>query len=243
MTGLCFANVEKPMRRTSRRHYVAILAVALAIVILLAILRFAEGGTTIRNVEVDRSRAEVRFAAIVEPGAMARPFGVQGHHAIVWHEGGSSRMALFRAKASDLEVRAALQSLGAAAGENLTKETWTERENTKSPEPDKHVDGTPIEVFVSWKGRGPVPLGELILLHESRAPRGHFDFRYGGHEKFREDFKSGCIVCLYSCPGGAIGNRTSTIRDSVREGVVYTANESRLPKAGTPVTITLRVLR
>ncbi|HEY5610054.1 MAG TPA: YdjY domain-containing protein [Thermoanaerobaculia bacterium] len=228
------------MRRTSRRHYVAILAVALAIVILLAILRFAEGGS-LRNVEIDRDRGEVRFSAVVEPGAMARPFGVQGHHAIVWENGGSSRMALFRAKATDLEVRAALESLGARAGENLTEQTWTERENTTNPAADERVEGAPIEVFVSWKGKDRVPLGALLLLHKSRPPRDHFDFRYGGNERFRDAFKSGCIVCLYSCPGGSIGNRTSTIRDFVRDGVVYTANEDELPKAGTPVIITLRM--
>lgn len=230
------------MRRRSRRHYVAILVVALTIILILAVLRFAEGGT-VSNVEVDAARGEVRFTAVVEPGAMARAFGVQGHHAIVWEEGGSARMALFRAKASDQDVRKALNALGARAGENLTAEAWTQRKDEKSAAPDARVSGTPVDVFVSWKGREAVPLGSLIRLREKAAPHDHFDFRYGGNERFRDEFKSGCIVCLYSCPGGAIGNRAMTIRDYVREGVVYEANESALPGAGTPVTITLRIRR
>ena len=66
------------------------------------------------------------------------------------------------------------------------------------------------------------------------------DFRYGGNERFQKDFHSGCIVCLYSCPGGAIGNHAHPIRDYVRDGVVYTSLPQRLPPSGTKVTIILK---
>lgn len=188
---------------------------------------------------VDRARNEVRITARVQPGAMSRPFGVQGHHAIVWKEGRARTWALFVADASDREVRRALESLGAKAGENLTPASWNERENPNSREPDKRVTGTPVDVLVEWRGSGgPVPLAQLIGEKGHAHPR--MDFRYGGNEEWQKEFRSGCIVCLYSCPGGAIGNHAHPIRDYVRDGVVYSANKKALPRAGTRVTIILK---
>jgi hypothetical protein len=170
-----------------------------------------------QSIAIDRAHREVRFEATVQPTAMARPFGVQGHHAIVWKDGGAKRWALFVSETSDHDVRVALDTLGAHA-----------------------VEGTPISVFVEWRGSGGrVPLARLISEENRGAPL--LDFRYGGNEKYQKEFHSGCIVCLYSCPGGAIGNHAHPIRDSVRDGVVYASVPSRLPPAGTRVTIILKV--
>lgn len=188
---------------------------------------------------VDRTRNEVRITARVQPGAMERPLGVKGHHAIVWKGGRAKTWALFVADASDRDVRRALESLGAKAGENLTPASWNEREDPKNPEPDKRVAGTPVEVFVEWNGSGGrVALAQLIDEKGHGRPR--MDFRYGGNERWQKDFRSGCIVCLYSCPGGAIGNHAHPIRDYVRDGVVYRAKRTALPRAGTRVTIILK---
>ena len=179
---------------------------------------------------------EVRFTATVQPTAMSRPFGVQGHHAIVWSGGNAKRMALFVADASDHDVRIALDSLGAHRGENLTEDAWNARKDAANHEPDKRVDGTPIDVFVEW-GHTRLPLSQLI---EENRKMPLMDFRYGGHERYQKDFKSGCIVCLYSCPGGAVGNHAHPIRDYVRDGVVYSSIISKLPPDGTKVTIILK---
>ena len=168
---------------------------------------------------------------------MHRPFGVQGHHAVVWRGGRARPWALFASDVRDRDVRAALNQLGAQPGENLTIESWTERENPRNPEPDKRVAGTPVDVFVEWNGKR-IPLSEVIV--EKNRPAPLLDFRYGGNERFQAEFKSGCIVCLYSCPGGAIGNHSHPIRDYVRDGIVYEAREDKLPRSGTKVTIILK---
>ena len=189
---------------------------------------------------IDHARHEVRITAKVQPRAMERPFGVRGHHAVVWKGGKSKHWALFVSDTSDHDVRVALDALGAHRGENLTPDTWNERENPLNREPDKRVEGSPIEVFVEWKGsKGRVPLASLLTEKDRGAPL--LDFRYGGNERWQKDFKSGCIVCLYSCPGGAIGNHAHPIRDSVRDGVVYASAADRLPPSGTRVTIILKV--
>ena len=209
-----------------------LLTAALATVITVAL--HAAGAVT-----VDRARREIRFTATVQPNAMARPFGVEGHHAIVWKGGRSSFWALFAADASDRDVRRALDSLGARAGENLTPDTWNRRDDPVSAAPDRRVEGTPIDVFVEWPGsKRRIPLAELIAEKGQRAPL--LDFRYGGNERYQDEFKSGCIVCLYSCPGGAVGNHAHTIRDYEKDGPVYSSRSERLPRGGTRVTIILK---
>ena len=190
---------------------------------------------------VDRKAREVRISAVVQPHAMERPFGVKGHHAIVWNGGKSKRWALFVSDVSDRDVRAALDSLGARRGENLSPDSWNAREDETNREPDKRVDGSRVAVFVEWRGSGGrIPLARLISEKHHATPA--FDFRYGGNQEWQTEFKSGCIVCLYSCPGGAIGNHAHPIRDYVRDGVIYASIPERLPPAGTKVTIILEVL-
>ena len=155
---------------------------------------------------IDRAHHEVRIPATVQPNAMSRPFGVQGHHAIVWRGGRARTWALFVSDVSDHDVRQALNALGAKPGENLTEDCWNARNDPNNPEPDKRVGGTPIDVFVEWNG---TRANLADLLTEKGQPRPALEFRYGGNERYQKDFKSGCIVCLYSCPGGAIGNHAS----------------------------------
>ena len=188
---------------------------------------------------VDRSHGEVRFTATVQPDAMAKWIGggVRGHHAITWRGGNAHDRALFVADASDHDVRAALDALGATRGENLTEQSWTARDDAKNPDPDRRVEGTPIDVFLEWNGHR-VALADVIREKGRAAPQ--LDLRYGGNERFQKDFHSGCIVCLYSCPGGAIGNHAHTIRDYARDGVVYEAIPDRLPPEGTRLMVILR---
>jgi hypothetical protein len=189
-------------------------------------------------VTIDRAHREIRFTATVQPDAMDRWFGVKGHHAIVWKGGKSQRMALFVSDASDHEVRAALDALGAKRGENLKPDAWNAREEAANPEPDKRVEGSRIGVYFEWKSRR-MPLGRVIQEKTRVEPQ--LDFRYGGNERYQPEFQSGCIVCLYSCPGGAIGNHAHPLRDYVRDGVVYASIPERLPPAGSRVTIVLKV--
>ena len=172
---------------------------------------------------------------------MSRPFGGEGHHAIVWEGGRAKRWALFVSKVSDHDVRAALDAVGAKAGENLTEDSWNARSDPHSVEPDKRVEGTSVAVFVEWNGSGRVPLAQLIA--EKGRPMPLLDFRYGGNERFQKDFHSGCIVCLYSCPGGAIGNHAHPIRDYVHQGVIYSSIVQKLPPAGTKVILILKLMK
>ena len=204
--------------------------------LLLPLILLAIGASSPASL-IDRVHREVRIPATVQPGAMSRPFGVQGHHAVVWSGGKAKYWALFVSEASYHDVRLALDALGARRGENLTEDCWNAREDPANHEPDKRVEGTPIDVFIEWGGRR-VALADVLA--EQGKPRPALDFRYGGNERWQKDFHSGCIVCLYSCPGGAVGNHEHPIRDYVRDGVVYSSVTEKLPPAGTKVTIILK---
>ena len=221
----------------ARRALIAVAALPI-FVVSVAIARFgtAEGSASASASTVDRARSEVRFQATVHPDAMYRPFGVHGHHAVVARGGRAARWALFRADADDLEVRKALEKIGARPGENLPATTWSDRGKKEADAPALRVEGDVVEILVSWRGSAPRPLSTFLQPENAR----NFDFRFGGNERHRAEFRSGCIVCLYSCPGGAIGNRNRTIRDWMQEGPIYRAKNSLLPKSGSVVTIHIR---
>jgi len=189
----------------------------------------------------------VEFPAIVTRRAFERDllgFGMPGYHLIVWEEGKAAGSALFRTGVSDREVLDALESLGAVPGNALGMDSWEERKNPASPAPDRVIAGAPVEVLVKVPGRAaPLTLGEIL---EDPGGRG-FAMRFGGHRANIPAWHSGCVVCLYSCPGSKVGNARYTVRDYVLhdeagEAARFRVREGALPPDGTEVTILFRLL-
>lgn len=193
------------------------------------------------DIVIDRVRKEIRFAARTDHAAFSRARFQPGHHLVVSTSGISRFGALFRTTVSDLDVRRALESLGAEQGGNLLVETWTQREDELSEASDLKVEGTPISVSIEYGDRR-WSFSDLVRTttaegHAHEAPR----FRYGGNEEFRSIFRSGCIVCNYSCPGGAIGNQNATIRDELEESIVFSIRDDSPIPDGATVTVILRI--
>lgn len=65
--------------------------------------------------------------------------------------------------------------------------------------------------------------------------------KFGGHQANIPEWKSGCVVCLYSCPGSKVGNARYTVRDFVDEATRFTVLPGALPEDGTEVTIIFRL--
>ena len=222
-------------QKVTHKRITAILAIlAGAIVAAFWISCRSARNTTIT---IDRERREIRFPATVHVDAFDRSLFQPGHHSVVSRYGISRFGALFLADPSDLDVRHALEEIGAVPGENLTPESWTEREDPSSAAPDLHVEGTRIEVFVESKGARHA-LADLI----DPSTDSILDFRYGGNEEYRSRFHSGCIVCNYSCPGGAVGNHTLTIRDEVKGRVTFKVAKTFPFSDGERVVLILRVV-
>ncbi len=53
-------------------------------------------------------------------------------------------------------------------------------------------------------------LPEQVLTDISKK---QYDFHFAGNLALIHHWRSGCVVCLQSCPGGKIGNSTYTMRD------------------------------
>ena len=109
-----------------------------------------------------------------------------GHHFITWERGKAADMALIQAKISDTKVMDWLLEAGAKPGNNLTEETWTERNDPASAEPDKKVDGfrIRIEIWIDGEKR------DAFQLFKDARP-GDFEFRFGGHADLIPKWKSG----------------------------------------------------
>lgn len=182
----------------------------------------------------------VEVAAEVTAGAFERKvlgFGMPGYHLVVWDEGKAAPAALFRAKASDREVLEALEGLGLEPGNGLGMDTWEERDDRDSPAPERVIAGPPVEVLVRLReGEAPLRLEDIL---DDPGGRG-FDMRFGGHEANIPKWHSGCVVCLYSCPGSKIGNARYTVRDYVDDATRFRVKPGVLPADGSEVTLIFR---
>jgi hypothetical protein len=187
------------------------------------------------------SGRQIEFPAIVTRKSFERELlgmGMPGYHLIVWKGGRAAPAALFRAELTDVEVLDALERLGARPGNALGMETWEERKDPSSPAPDKVIAGPPVEILVKVPGRqAPLTLEQIL---EDPGGRG-FDMRFGGHRANIPKWKSGCVVCLYSCPGSKIGNARYTVRDYVKETTRFRVRQGVLPEDGTRVSLVFRL--
>jgi hypothetical protein len=202
-------------------------------VLAMALLPFG----TPSGVVLVRRPNEIEFTATVN----AKSFdsgGMPGYHAIVWNGGHAASAALLKADVSDRQVLAALRSLGAKPGNDLPMETWEDKDNPKSPAPDTAISGPAVEVLLRLPGRKELtPLSSVL---EDSAGRG-LAMRFGGNEANIPKWKSGCIVCLYSCPGSKVGNAAYTVRDYARGTTNFRVKPGTLPPDGTPVRVVLRL--
>jgi hypothetical protein len=184
----------------------------------------------------------VEFPATVSRKAFERELlgmGMPGYHLIVWKAGKAAPAALFRAEVTDLQVLDALESLGTRPGNALGMATWDDRKDPASKAPDQVIAGPPVEILVKVPGRPePLTLGEIL---EDPGGRG-FDMRFGGHRANIPKWESGCVVCLYSCPGSKVGNARYTVRDWEKGTTHFRVKPNApLPEDGERVTIVFRL--
>jgi hypothetical protein len=66
--------------------------------------------------------------------------------------------------------------------------------------------------------------------------------RFGGHRANIPRWKSGCVVCLYSCPGSKVGNARYTVRDWEKGTTRFRVRPGApLPEDGKQVRIIFRL--
>jgi hypothetical protein len=181
---------------------------------------------------------EIEFTATVNAKAFDSGWMMPGYHALVWKGGRMAHAALLQADVTDRQVVEALEGLGAKPGNNLPMEAWEERKNPKDPAPDTVIAGGAVEVLLGLPSRHDlVPLASAL---EDSAGRG-LQMWFGGNAANIPKWKSGCIVCLYSCPGSKVGNARYTVRDYENGVTRFRARPGVLPADGTPIRVVLRL--
>ena len=226
------------MESRARMSRIAAEPLAAVALLSLAALAACRAGASPGAVVVVPAERAVDFEATVDAAAWDHG-DMAGYHLIVWRDGGSAHAALFRAAASDVEVLDALESLGAVPGDALDLATWDQRDDPSSWKPEQVIQGPPVEVLVRNEVGGPwLRLDQIV-----DDPMHHgFDLRFGGHRANIPAWKSGCVVCLYSCPGGKVGNARYTVRDWTKQTTRFTVKKGVLPSDGERVTIRIRLL-
>jgi hypothetical protein len=154
-----------------------------------------------------------------------------GHHAIVWKKGRAAKRALIETDISDQEVADALAGMGVTAANNLSSKTWDTRFDKEAPASDQRVEGTALAVTLEWEGSGgPISLQQILGLPDAV-------YRFADNRTLISVWRSGCIVCNVSCPGGKIGNRSLTVRDQAEGRLRPKLDSKKLPPEGTEVTV------
>jgi hypothetical protein len=157
----------------------------------------------------------------------------------VWSGGRAAQAALIEADASDRSVIKALKRTGARPGSGLPMESWERCKDPKSAAPDLTVEGPSVEVLLRIPGRAELlPLSAVLTDSGGKG----LEMRFAGNEANIPVWKSGCIVCLYSCPGSKIGNARYTERDYSNASTRFRIRPGALPPAGTRVGVVLRVV-
>lgn len=188
---------------------------------------------------LDPSDKSVSFSGKIFPSQFNGWLSWTKHHHFIVYKGGRAAFnALIESDASDLEILDALETLGARAGNNLSVDAWEKRADPRNPEPDRRVEGSVIDALVSWEGQTPLRADEIF---DDVFGNG-FRFKFGGHRALMDVWKSGCVVCLQSCPGGRVSNANYTLRDWHAGKARFEAKKHRLPKDATPVVVTLKIL-
>jgi hypothetical protein len=189
---------------------------------------------------VDKHAGEIRLLATLQPKAFGKGWFKQlpGHHAVTWKGGKKADEALLATYASDSEVYDAMISIGAKPGNNLTQAVWDERNNENSKAPDTRVEGSPVDALVWWEGL-PEPLPFAKLLKDPGVKG--VDLRFGGNKALIPIWKSGCVVCLQSCPGAKISNHQYTIRDYVQGRATFTVDSSVVPRGTWKAVVFIRM--
>ncbi|MEZ6184664.1 MAG: YdjY domain-containing protein [Planctomycetota bacterium] len=199
--------------------------------------RAADAPSAPPALSVDRGARRVSLPATLQLAAFAAG-DPPGHHLVTWRDGRAGGKALLACAASDTEVLDALESLGAVPGDTLTEAAWTYRDDPERPEPDMHATGAPLEVRVTLPDGRELPIAALLEDLDGKGT----EWVLAGNRALIDVWRSGCVVCLQSCPGSKVANRAATIRDLAQGAARFRASAlARELGEGAELTVHLQL--
>ncbi len=141
--------------------------------------------------KVDIKERSVSVLGQVNGKYLARPT----RHGVVFKDGKNGDKSVFTAFADHKTFYEALIKIGLKPGNNMT---WDNKEKTA-------VEGDPIDVFVTWKGAKKTYRIDEVIRDSNGKP---IVVRFGGNLQAALDKKTGCLMCLDSCPVKALDGIT-----------------------------------
>ncbi|MEI0580255.1 YdjY domain-containing protein [Brachyspira pilosicoli] len=176
---------------------------------------------------IDADKKEIIIEAIVNGKYFNSP---SRHHGIVFEGGKYGDRAVLIGLSDEREVYQALIDIGAIAGDNLKLEEYTKV--------SKNVDGQKLDVFVTWDGLGKeIPFAEIIKSDDVRD----MDIRFGGNFEAAKENRTGCILCLDSCPIAITSDAAYATAELDSKKIDKFIRDDVLPKDGEKVSVIFRI--
>jgi hypothetical protein len=176
---------------------------------------------------VNKDKKEVQVLAEVNGKYFTEPT----RHGVVAKTGSNGEKSVLRGLANEIDFYNALIEIGAKPGNNISLDDMKKSE--------KSVEGSKLNVFVTWEGLGKeIPFSDILKATEDRP----MDVRFGGNLENAKDKKTGCILCLDSCAVGITSNAAFKANElEGKKQVKITGNSEVLPKDGTKVAVIFRL--
>lgn len=182
-----------------------------------------EGLTKENPIKVDKENGTVTFLAAVNGKYIVEPT----RHGAVFEGGSNGEKSIFKGFAETEPLYDALMEIGAKPGDNMTLEN---KEKTK-------VAGSELAVTVTWNGAEKEYKLDEVVKDSTGKP---IVIKFGGNIKNSLDKKTGCLICLDSCPVGITSNSNYTYGAvEKRKEVGFTGNKDLLPADGNLVAVKL----
>ena len=194
-----------------------------------------------------RETQQIRIYGLIYPTRFNTAQGDEARYHLLTWRGGRSKAALVETPADDLKFYEALIVLRAQPGDNLSMTAWTQRSDPDSTAPHEKVQGSKLDVSVSWQGNiAGLPIDQVLLQPPVPTPQPPVALYFGGNRdrwfnRIPVMPRPGCLMCLYSCPSGKVSNGSLSIADYMARPQRFSAKTGLLPADGTPVTLTVQV--
>jgi hypothetical protein len=182
------------------------------------------GLTVDSPIKADIKGKSVSFLAKVNGKYLVQPT----RHAAVFSDGKFGDKSVFSGLVDPKTFYDKLVMVGFKPGDNMTMDN---KEKT-------FVEGDAFDVSVTWKGAKRSYGIDEVIKDSNGKP---ITIRFGGNLKNATEKKTGCLICLDSCPVGVTSNAAYTYGAvESRKEVGFTGNKDLLPPDGSLVVITLK---
>ena len=175
-----------------------------------------------KPIKIDKERQTMTILAVVNG-----EFFTKGtRHGIVSFDGSNARKAIFMGLVPTKDFYDGLIQIKANPGNNMNASNAAET----------HVTGDTLSMSVNWQGaERAYDVNEVVLDNNKK----NIELHFGGNLKAAEEKKTGCLVCLDSCPVGIVSNNAYTYGAvEKRNEVSFLGNSKILPPDNTLVAIT-----